>query len=199
LKAQTSFISAWLNVIAVAVMEVLEAIRTRRSIRKYKRRAIPPHVLKEVLDAARWAPSARNSQPWRFILIEDEDLKRRVAYATTAGRFLADAPLGIAVAVNTSVTRHPVEDGAAATMNILLAAHALGLGACWIGSYGSVYEDEVKEMLGIPRDWILLSIIALGYPDEEAKSSRLDLKEFVYVNKFGSKEGLERVIGLGER
>jgi nitroreductase len=177
-------------------MDVLEAIKTRRSVRRFKKERVPPNLLKEVLEAARWAPSARNSQPWRFIIIVDEDLKKRVANATTAGKFLAEAPLGIAVAVNTRATRHPAEDGAAATMNILLAAHALGLGACWIGSYGSSYEEEVKRVLGVPEGWALLSIIALGYPDERPVSSRLDLKDLVYVNRFGSREGLKEVADL---
>lgn len=176
-------------------MDVLEAIKTRRSVRRFKKEKIPPNLLKEVLEVARWAPSARNSQPWRFIIIVD-DLKRRVANATTAGKFLAEAPLGIAVAVNTRATRHPAEDGAAATMNILLAAHALGLGACWIGSYGSSYEEEVKRMLSIPEEWALLSIVALGYPDERPVSRRLELRELVYVNKFGSREGLKEVADL---
>ena len=177
-------------------VDVLEAIKTRRSVRRFKKEKVPPHLLKEVLEAGRWAPSSRNSQPWRFIVIVDEDLKRRVANATTAGKFLAEAPLGIAVVVDTKATRHPAEDGAAATMNILLAAHALGLGACWIGSYGSSYEEEVKDMLGIPEGWALLSIVALGYPDERPASRRLDLRELVYVNKFGSKEGLKEVVDL---
>jgi nitroreductase len=177
-------------------MDVLEAIKTRRSVRRFKKERVPPNLLKEVLEAARWAPSARNGQPWRFIIIVDEDLKKRVANVTTAGKFLAEAPLGIAVAVNTRATRHPAEDGAAATMNILLAAHALGLGACWIGSYGSSYEEEVKRVLGVPEGWALLSIIALGYPDERPVSSRLDLKDLVYVNRFGSREGLKEVADL---
>jgi len=177
-------------------VEVLEAIKTRRSVRRFRKERVPPHLLKEILEAGRWAPSSRNSQPWRFIVIVDEDLKRKVANATTAGKFLAEAPLGIAVAVDTRATRHPAEDGAAATMNILLAAHALGLGACWIGSYGSLYEEEVKKLLGIPREWALLSIIALGYPDERPSSRRLELKELVYVNRFGSKEGLKEVADL---
>ena len=177
-------------------MDVLEAIKTRRSVRRFKKERVPPNLLKEVLEAARWAPSARNSQPWRFIIIVDEDLKKRVANATTAGKFLAEAPLGIAVAVNTRATRHPAEDGAAATMNILLAAHALGLGACWIGSYSSSYEEEVKRILGVPEGWALLSIIALGYPDERPVSSRLDLKDLVYVNRFGLREGLKEVADL---
>jgi len=180
----------------VVELDVLEAIKTRRSIRRFKEEKIPPHVLREVLEAGRWAPSSKNSQPWRFIVIADEDLKRRVANATTAGKFLAKAPLGIAVAVDTRATRHPAEDGAAATMNILLAAHALGLGACWIGSYGSSYEEEAKKLLDIPEGWALVSIIALGYPDERPTSRRLDLREFVYVNKFGSREGLKEVTDL---
>ncbi|MDI9619400.1 MAG: nitroreductase family protein [Candidatus Nezhaarchaeota archaeon] len=177
-------------------MDVLEAIKSRRSIRKFRKESLPPKTVREILEAGRWAPSARNSQPWRFIVIRDEELKRRIAEATSAGKFLADASIGVAVVVNPKATRHPVEDGANATMNMLLAAHSMGLGACWIGSYGSPYEEEVKQLLEVPRDWLLISIIALGYPAEKPESSRIELKELVYVDRFGSKERLEEVAGF---
>ncbi len=106
----------------------------------------------EILEAGRWAPSAGNSQPWNFILLKDKQVRKSVADATTNGGFLAEAAVGIAVVVDPEASNHSVEDGAIATQNMLLAAHVLGLGACWIGSYGSVYEEKVKEMLDIPKE-----------------------------------------------
>jgi len=169
-------------------MSVLEAIVQRRSIRKYKEKPIPKDLLYKILDAGRWAPSAHNSQPCMFIILEDEKVRRQVAEATTYGKFLAKAPVGVAVVVDPEATNHPAEDGAAATQNMLLAAHALGLGACWIGSYSSVYEENVKEILGIPKNKILLSIVALGYPDEKAEKTRKSLDQTVLINRYEQRD-----------
>jgi nitroreductase len=173
-------------------MDVLEAINTRRSIRGYRGDAVPENAVQKILEAGRWAPSASNSQPWYFIVLRDEKIRREVAAETTYGKFLGDAPLGIAVVVDPNASTHSVEDGSAATENMLLASHALGLGACWIGSYGSVYEKKVKEILKIPRERRLLSIIAIGYPAEspegrfaEGESERKDLQRFTFTDLFG--------------
>lgn len=166
-------------------MDMLEAIRTRRSIRRYKKEPVPEEMLEQILEAGRWAPSANNSQPWNFIVLRDEKLRKEIAGVTTYGKFLAEAPLGIAVIIDPNASTHPVEDGAIATQNMLLAAHALGLGACWIGSYGSVYEDEVKEMLKVPEEKRLLSIISIGFPAEAREKMRKGLKELVFTNLYG--------------
>ncbi|KXB01613.1 hypothetical protein AKJ44_02330 [candidate division MSBL1 archaeon SCGC-AAA261F17] len=166
-------------------MEVLEAIRTRRSIRKYKERSVPEDLVKKILEAGRWAPSASNAQPWNFIVLRSQGVREDVAEATTYGKFLAEAPIGIAVVTDPEASTHPVEDGAIATQNMLLAAHALGLGACWIGAYGSTYEDEVKEILDVPKNKRLLSIVSVGFPDQSPKSSRKNLEELASENRFG--------------
>ncbi len=168
-------------------MEVLEAIRTRRSVRKYEKRPVPEESVEKILEAGRWAPSANNSQPWSFIVLRDERVRKEVARAATYGRFLAEAPLGIAVVIDPKASTHPVEDGAIATQNMLLAAYALGLGTCWIGSYGSGYEEQVKRILGIPEDKRLLSLISVGFPAESRKSARRELKEFVFENRYRKK------------
>jgi len=166
-------------------MEVFEAIKMRRSVRRYEKEKVPREKVEKILEAAKWAPSASNSQPWNFIILEDEGTRKEIAEATTYGKFLADAPCGIAVAIDPSMSNHPIEDGAIATQNMLLAAHALGLGACWIGSYGSTYEVRVKEILKIPREKRLLSIVSLGYPDEFSKSTRKKLEELVFTDRYG--------------
>ena len=168
-------------------LEVFEAIKGRRSIRKYKKDPVPEDFITRILDAGRWAPSASNRQPWSFIVLKDIDIKKRVAEATTYGRFLADAPLGVVVVIDPEVSHRSggVEDGAIATQNMLLIAHALGLGTCWIGSYNSTYEERVKEILEIPKNRRVLSIISLGYPAESPTSTRRELVEIVSTDKYG--------------
>ena len=167
-------------------VEVFEAIRSRRSIRKYRKDPVPEDLVLKILDAGRWAPSASNLQPWSFIVLRDEEVKRKVAEATSYGKFLVDAPLGIAVVIDPRVSHRSggVEDGAIATQNMLLAAHALGLGTCWIGSYNSGYEEKVKGILNIPKKHRLLSIISIGFPAESPTKTRKELREIMFTDKY---------------
>jgi len=168
-------------------MEVFEAIKSRRSIRKYTKDPVPEDLIVKILDAGRWAPSASNRQPWSFIVLKDEEVRRKIAEATTYGKFLAEAPLGIAVVVDPQASTHPVEDGAIAAQNMLLAAHALGLGACWIGSYNSFYEEKIKTILSIPKNKRLLSIISIGFPAESPTKTRKELRQIVFTDQYGKK------------
>lgn len=160
-------------------MDVLEAIRDRRSIRRYHRKDVPDEKLMQVLEAGRWAPSAHNSQPRKFIVVKNEKVRRELAQIATYGSFLAEAPVAIAVVIDPSSSNHPVEDGAAATQNMLLAAHAIGLGSCWIGAYGSGYEDRAMRILGVPGDKRLLSLISLGYAADRGGTTRIELGKLV--------------------
>jgi len=169
-------------------LDVFEAIKTRRSIRRYRKEPIPEEVLLKVLEAGRWAPSAKNSQLWNFIVLKDEEIKRKIAEVFPSGRFLADAACGIAVVTDPKTSNHAVEDGAAAAQNMLLAAHALGLGACWLGVYGGVYEEKIKEILNVPKEKFLVSIISLGFPAETLTAKpRKSLEEILFVNRYGEK------------
>ena len=160
-------------------MDVLEAIRDRRSIRRYHEKDVPDEKLMQVLEAGRWAPSAHNSQPRKFIVVKNEKVRRELAQIATYGSFLAEAPVAIAVVIDPSSSNHPVEDGAAATENMLLAAHAIGLGSCWIGAYGSGYEDRAKQILGVSGDKRLLSLISLGYAADRGGTTRIELGKLV--------------------
>jgi len=166
-------------------MEALEAIKTRRSIRRYKKDPVPQEELDKILDAGRWAPSASNLQPWKFIVLRDFEVKERVAKLLAWGGFLAEAPLGIAVVADPGVSDHPVEDGSIAAYSMLLAAHAVGLGACWLNP--SAVEEEVKEILDIPEEHRLISVISPGYPAEAPSSTRKELKDITFTNRYGSK------------
>ena len=165
-------------------MDVHQAIRDRRSIRRYQPKPVPEDKLQQILEAGRWAPSANNDQPWKFVVVKDKEVKNQLARVAIYGSFLAEAPAGIAVVIDPHGSTHPVEDGAAATQNMILAAHALGLGTCWIGSYGAGYEERAKEVLGVPRDRRLLSLISVGYPDESPSASRLELSRVVCYDRY---------------
>ena len=169
-------------------MELLEAIRTRRSIRKYKPDPIPEDQVREILNAGRWAPSSRmNVQPWKFIVLTDEKLRKEMAGVLSKGRFIMKSSLGIAITVDPKVAIHPLQDAAAATQNMLLAAHALGLGGCWIAPANESEEKSAKEIIGAPEEVRLTAVISLGYPVETPQIGRKELDEITFINKYGSR------------
>ncbi len=165
-------------------MDTMEAIKSRRSIRKYRAEAVPDDLVEQVLEAGRWAPSASNRQPWTFIVVTDDKTRKTLADVAIYGWFLAEAPVTIAVVIDPRASFHAVIDGAAATQNMLLAARALGLGACWIGAYGSVYEERTRDILGVPQEKRLLCLISLGYPGESPTKDRKSLSEIVCYDKY---------------
>ena len=168
-------------------MDILDVIRTRRSIRRYIADPIPEADISSILEAGRWAPSANNSQPWEFIVLRSLEMREKLAGTLPWGGFLSQAALGIAVVVDETASPHVVEDGAAATQNMLLEAHSLGLGACWIGTYGSAHEASAKKVLKVPEDKRLLSVIAVGYSAETAHSTRKPLAELVFTDQYGGR------------
>jgi len=166
-------------------MDILEVIKTRRSIRKYKPDPVSEEEINKILEAGRWAPSADDSQPWHFIVLRSQEARKELAGALVWGRFLSQAPLGIAVVVSPRASSHPAEDGAAATQNMLLEAHSMGLGACWIGTYGGTSEAGAKKVLNIPENERLLSVIAIGRPAESPQKVRRELSEITYSDSYG--------------
>lgn len=168
-------------------MDVLDVIKTRRSIRRYTGDLIPEANINKILEAGRWAPSADNSQPWTFVVLRTLEMRKKLAGTLPWGGFLSQAALGIAVVIDETASTHAVEDGAAATQNMLLEAHSLGLGACWIGTYGSAHEASAKKVLKVPEDKRLLSVIAIGYPAETAHSTRTTLADLVFTDQYGRK------------
>ena len=167
-------------------MEVLEAIRTRRSIRRFKNEPVPPELIEKLLEAGRWAPSSADSQPWEFIIVTDPEIKKRISRSFNIGSFLNEAPLAIAVAVDRLRTVLPEQDGTLAAYAIWLAAHDLGLGACWINPN---IPGGIKKILGIPFTKKLITILAIGYPDEAPEHTRRKLQDFVYFERHGNKQG----------
>ena len=169
-------------------MDTITAIKERRSIRKYLPTDVENEKIEAILEAGRWAPSASNKQPWHFIVIRDSDTRNKMADAHQYGRFMAESPVVIAVLGNPE--KHPtyhIADPHNAAQNMLLAAHALDLGTCWIGVRDRDVEPLFKEMLGVPNDYRFVCCISLGYYDVDARKNRVDISEIVSYEKFGDK------------
>lgn len=165
-------------------MDAIQCLKTRRSVRKFKPDKIPRKTLMEILDCARHAPSSMNSQPWQFIVVTSEKQKQELSkLKPRPSPWIVEAPAVIGVCVELMRSRsHWIEDGAVAAQNILLAAHALGLGACWITMR---FEDtalnaRIQKALGLDANTFPICLIALGYPDEEPNPRELrDLQSMV--------------------
>jgi nitroreductase len=165
--------------------DYLEFLKSRRSIRRFKRDPPPVEMILKAIDVARYAPSARNSQPWRFIVVNDPLLKDRLAEIHPWARPLKEAPVSVVVAchVDESPTSYML-DCANATIYLLLALHALGLGAVWIQALRNV--EELRVLLNIPNNAIPVAVIAIGYPDEKPEPRpRRPMSEVVFLNKYG--------------
>jgi nitroreductase len=136
-------------------METLTAIQTRRSIRKYQDRPVPDALVEKLLAAAMSAPSARNGQPWHFVVIDDRSILAEIARLCPNAKMAEHAPLAILVAGDLDLEGSPgywVVDCAAAVQNLLLAAHALGLGAVWTGVYpGQERMERLGRLAGLPE------------------------------------------------
>jgi len=160
-------------------MDFYEVVRTRRSIRSYRPDPIPEDALNRVLEAARIAPSGSNRQPWRFIVVKDVGLKKRLVPACGNQGFIAEAPMVIVACGRAA----PIDVSIAFT-HLILAARAEGLGTCWIGSFDN---EKVKEVLGIPEGFNVVAVTPLGYPAGEGfrePSSRKPLSEIVSLDGF---------------
>ena len=152
-------------------MDTFEAIKTRRSIRRFKNKEVTPELLEEIIEAGMYAPSARNEQPWHFMVISDRLLKDKLMKAHPYAGMLDQAPLAILVCgdtkLETSKGYWPI-DCSASTQNILLAAHAAGLGAVWLGVHPRQERKEaIRNIFSLPSNIEPFALIALGYPDEQ--------------------------------
>jgi nitroreductase len=164
-------------------VEVLEAIRTRRSVRSFKDDRISDEDAAKILEAARWAPSAGNKQPWSFIYIKDPQVLRMIKNCSPG--FYADATATIVVGIDKKDEQRGVLDVCFAAENILLAAHALGIGSCPIVSFNG---DAVREIVNAPETWQPILVISLGYPDKiPSPPSKKELSEIAYIDFYGRK------------
>ncbi len=163
-------------------MDAIEVLRTRRSVRAYTGKPVPREIVEDVVDCGRLAATAVNVQPWEFVVVTDPELLRRIAKTTDHGKFIADAP--VCVVVLCRETKYYLEDGSAATENILLAAHAHGLGSCWVAGDKKPYAPKICRLVGAPQGYKLVSLIPLGYPAESPEKTKRPLSDVLHWQKY---------------
>ncbi len=173
-------------------MDTIELLRTRCSVRRYTDRPIEQGVIEAIVDCGRLAPSSHNLQPWHFVVVTKASTLADLAALADNGRFIASSAACIAVFGNTAAQRY-LEDGAAATENMIIAAWTYGIGSCWVAGYDTEYATEVRLLLGVPEDYRLVSLVALGYPvgAKLLRCSKKSLSEMLHWNYFqgASKDG----------
>ena len=160
-------------------MDALEALHGRRSVRAYDtHKEVPRADIEEVVDCGRLAATARNEQPWEFVVVTDAGMRKRIADITQHGKHIANAP--VCIAVFCADSKYYLEDGCAATQNMLVAAWALGLGTCWVAGDKKEYAGELGALLGVPPDKNLVSLISLGYPASVPVPRKRPLQEVLH-------------------
>ena len=176
-------------------MDVLEAIRTRRSIRKFKDKQVPWDYIVQILNAAKYAPFAGNILNSKFLVVKDEDRRIGLAEACTEQHWMALAPIHIVVVGEPEKAErfygargarlYTIQGGAAAIQNMLLAAHTLGLGGCWVGAFD---EEEIRDICGLPEHLIVQAVVAIGFPDENpAPPPKYRIEHMMFFNKWWSR------------
>ena len=163
-------------------MDAIECIKSRRSIRAYKKTAIERLVIEDIIDCGRLAASANNIQPWHFVVITNPDMLSNIAAIADYGKFIAEAPCCIAVFCEK--VKYYLEDGSAATQNILLAARAHGLGSCWVAGDKKEYCPRIAKLLNVPDNLTLISLIAIGEAASTPSPDKKNLGEVLHWEKF---------------
>ena len=169
-------------------MDTFEAIKTRRSIRKFENRIIPDELIEKILEAGMYAPSARNEQPWHFVLVTREELKEKLMRAHPYASMLREARLAILVCGDTDLELSPGYwpiDCSAATQNMLLAAHAGGLGAVWLGVHPrQERKDAIRKIFDLPANIEPFALVALGYPREKKELPERYKTDRIHLNSW---------------
>jgi len=163
-------------------VEILNLLKSRRSIRVYQDKPVPQDLLRQILEAGRWAPTGANLQPWHFIVVTDQETRRKIG---EVARFLfiksshvEKAPVILILGFDTRKGKYGRYDVTLAGGNMLTMATHLGLGTCWIGAFD---EPTVKEILEIPKNIEVIALITLGYPKEDAEvPPRIELEKIVH-------------------
>jgi nitroreductase len=165
------------------MMNAFDAIKTMLAIRKYRREGIPAEVVRRIVEAGRLTGSSRNQQQWDFVVIQEPETLKRLGSLASTGSFIADAPLAIAIVVPEAPVGYI--DGARAAQDMMLAAWEAGIGSNWVGN---VNTQAIKELLNVPTDRMILTVIPFGYPTQpvgKGKKRRKPLAEVTHEEKFG--------------
>ena len=158
-------------------------IKSRRIVRRYLPDPVPSEVIRDILDCGHLAPSGQNRQPWLLGAVTDSILLKGLADLVENARFIHQSTVCFSVFTNAAETFF-MEDGCAAVMNIIYACEAHGVATCWVAGAGLEFAPEVRELLGVPDDYVLIALIAAGYPDQVPEQRKKDLDEVIFLNRY---------------
>ena len=164
-------------------MKTTDILKKRRSVRRYTDKPISRDILEDIVDCGRLAPSGNNAQPWHFLVVTKKEELKFISDKVTYGKFIKDAAACVIVFCEKS-NRHHLEDGAAATENMIIAATSYGIGTCWVAGYNRTYEEGIKDHFRVPENLRMISIISMGYPAEEPHKQKKNLKEVLHWESF---------------
>lgn len=165
-------------------MEVKDAIRTILAVRSFEDRPVPREVIDQILEAGRLTASSMNKQPWHFVVVQDKALLQKLASVATTGPYIAEAPVAIVVVVDR--TKWALSDASRAVQDMMLTAWSEGIGSNWVGFVGQL--SGVNEVLGIPDDLDVVTIVPFGYPTADigkGKKNRKPAAELVHWGTWG--------------
>jgi nitroreductase len=167
-------------------MDAVEAILSRRVQRAFADRAVEADKLSTIVEAGRHAMSARNLQPWQFIVVRERETLKKLGELCSTGRFVGDAPAAIVVLKDLNNKRWADVDCAQAVQNMADVGWALGLGTCWVGNFDT---EKIHALLGIPQEWALFTILPFGYQNSAKPPEARPLKprsQMVHYERFGN-------------
>ncbi len=176
---------------------MIELIRTRRSIRKFTEQAIEEDKIKLLQEALLRSPSSKNSNAWEFIFVDDPELISKLGESKPAGSaFLKGAKLAVVIVADTNNTGAWVEDCSIASIFLQMEAHELGLGSCWVQIHNRAHNDEmmaedyIKNMLGMPKEFRVLNVVGIGYPEKIREGKPADQLQWekIHQNSYGQHE-----------
>ncbi|MBU1913039.1 MAG: nitroreductase family protein [Candidatus Omnitrophica bacterium] len=164
-------------------MDFFEVIKNRKCVREYSDKVVPKLLIEKIIDAGRLAATARNEQPWEFVVTSDKKTLKKICDMCPNGPFIKDVPH--LVAVFSKDTKYYIEDCSAATQNMLLAIEALGLAGCWIAGDKKDYAEDIRKIFNAPDGYKLVSMITAGYPKNEVKPhAKRGLKDVLHWEKY---------------
>jgi nitroreductase len=172
-------------------MEVRDAIKDRRSIRRFKDKSVEDSMLMEILEAGNLAPSAGNLQPRDFIVVKEQKIKEKLTIAALGQSFIEEAPVVVVIGANIErvspygkrgMELYCIQDSAASIENMLLTIHEMGLGCCWVGAFN---EEAVSRILDLPEHIRPMAILPIGYPDEAPRTPpRINIEDLVHYERW---------------
>jgi nitroreductase len=162
---------------------VTTVIKSRHSVRKFKPDPVDDKVIRDAIECAAHAPTAKNVQPWLFGVIKNRDMLKTIAQSTDNGKFIADAPLCVAVFGERN-EKYYLEDCCAATENLILALQAYGINSCWVAGEKKPYAESIRTLLGVPEKYTLVSLVAAGCPLELTIATKKEMKRIVFYEEF---------------